>query len=374
MHFIKQTKRNSATVGEVCVCVCVCITFGEPQRNYVDSIEKRKPDLKHLNKIKRKEQATNSITMSVICNNQRPTKILEMPSTKSKHSHDKLSYSPETMKAPQSNCNHSPSHSCANNIPDQSVFITNSTSDISTISIVRRQFSTTLFNRKWIFRYLLTFFILMYAINCTPILLSNAQTLKSNRSSAATVQNSGTATSTIVQRTTRNSRNNHIRKEHFNSNPSAEISERPSCHSCSLRKDAEAENLKSFKDHILRRLRLEHAPNVSMESVTSVSESLLTNFYNQNGDRYIRRYGRNQDYMDEMMSDEPQNHEADGNRVGEDDDSEDEDEQFFSSTQSVYSFPNGKLNTKLFDKDFPSSIHLWNPLHIHYFFNLIKLR
>ncbi|KAG4070249.1 hypothetical protein HA402_009812 [Bradysia odoriphaga] len=197
---------------------------------------------------------------------------------------------------------------------------------------VCRQFSTTFFNRKWIYRYLLTLFILMYAINSSPILLTSAQTLKSNRTSAAITQN--------LQRTVRNNRNNNIRKEHFNSNPDGEISERPSCHSCSQLKDVEADNLRSFKSHILHRLRFDHAPNISMESVTTVSESVLANFYNKYGERYIRRNGRNHDYMDEMMSDEPKNYERDENTVGEDNDSEDEDEPFFSSTQSIYSFPN----------------------------------
>lgn len=303
------------------------------------------------------EQEMNN-TMSVVYKIQRPAKTLKMPSTESTHCHHKLSHSQKAMKsfeAHESNCHFSHEHSCGNNIPinaDQSISVNNSTPNMFIISTIRRQFSTTFSNRKWIYRYLLTLLILMYAINSTPILLTNAQTLKSNRTSSSAaitqnfnnkiISNSGTATGSITQRTARNSRNNNIRKEHFNSNPDIEISERPSCHSCSLLKEVEADNLRSFKSHILHRLRLEQAPNISMESVTTVSESVLDNFYNKYGERYIRRNGRNQDYMDEMMSDEPKNYETNENKVGEDNDDEDEDEPFFSSTQSIYSFPNGK--------------------------------
>lgn len=278
------------------------------------------------------------------------------PLTRSTQCHDKLAFSTENMSilsTHESNHHISHMHLCGNipTIPAESVFINKLTPNKSIISTVHWQFSTKFFNRKWIYRYLLTFFILMYAINCSPIQLTNAQILKSNRTSAAMTQNfnnkiitnSGTGASSVTQRTPRNNRNNNIRKEHLNPNhPDGEINERPGCHSCSLQKEVEADNLRSFKSHILQRLQLERAPNISMESVTTVSESVLASFYNEYGERYIRRYGRNHEYMDEMMSDEPKHFRTDKNKIGEDDEEEDEDEQFFSSTQSIYSFPNGK--------------------------------
>lgn len=293
--------------------------------------------------------------MCGIRKNQRTTKTNKMPSTKSTQCHDQLTLSKEKMPillTHKSNYHNSHTmHSCGNvsTTPDQLVFINKSTPNKSIISSVHWQFSTKYFNRKWIYRYLLTLFILMYAINSSPILLSNAQILKSNRTSAAITQNfnnkiisnSGTGASSVTQKTSRNNRNNNIRKEHANSD--VELNERPSCHSCSLIKDVEADNLRSFKNHILKRLQLERAPNISMESVTSVSESVLANFYNKYGERYIRRYGRNHEYQDDqMMGDEPNHFRTDKNRISEDDDGEDEDEQFFSTTQSIYSFPNGK--------------------------------
>lgn len=298
--------------------------------------------------------------MCEICKIQRTTSTNKMPSlTRSTQYHDKLACSNEKMpisSTHESNHHISHMHPCGNipTTPDQSVFIDKSTPNKSIISSVHWQFSTKFFSHKWIYRYLLTFFILMYAINCSPIRLSNAQILKSNRTSAAMIQNfnnkiisnSGTGASSVTQRTSRNNRNNNIRKEHLNANPDGEINERPSCHSCSLQKEVEADNLRSFKSHILQRLQLERAPNISMESVTTVSESVLTSFYNEYGERYIRRYGRNHEYMDEMMSDEPKHFRTDKNKISEEDDEEDEDEQFFSSTQSIYSFPNGEYNTK----------------------------
>lgn len=297
-------------------------------------------------------------TMCEICINQRTASTIKMPLTRSIQCHDKLAYSSENMSTllkHESNNHISHMHSCGNipTIPAQSLSINKSTPNKSTISSVHWQFSTKFFNRKWIYRYLLTFIILMYAIDTSPILLSNAQILKSNRTSAAMTQNfnnkvnsnSGTAASSVTQRTSRNNRNNNIRKEHLNGNADGEINERPSCHSCSLQKEVEADNLRSFKSHILQRLQFERAPNISKESVTSVAESVLANFYNEHGDRYIRRNNRNHDFMDEMMSDEPKHFRTDKNKISEDDDDdeeEDDDEQFFSSTQSIYSFPNGK--------------------------------
>lgn len=279
----------------------------------------------------------------------------KMPSTKSMQCNDKLSCSEKEMPillTHQSNYHISHMHSCDNipTTPDQTVSINKPTPNKPDISNVHWQFSTNFFNRKWIYRYLLTLFILMYAINSSPILSTNAQILKSNRTSSAAntqnfnnkiISNSGTG-ATVTQKTSRNNRNNNIRKEHLNSNPDVEINERPSCHSCALQKNVEADNLRSFKNHILKRLQLDRAPNISMESVTSVSESVLANFYNTHGERYIRRHGRNHEYLDEMMSDEPRNYRTDRNKISEDDDGEDEDEQFFSTTQSIYSFPNGK--------------------------------
>lgn len=299
-----------------------------------------------INWLKENEQ----FTMCEICKIQRTSSTNKMPLTKSTHCHEKLAYSEEKMSMHKSNYHINHTHSCGNipTAPDQSVFTNKSTPNKSIISTVWHwHISINIFN-KWIYRYLLTFFILMYAINCTPILLSNAQIIRSNRTSPAMTQNfnnkiipnGGSGASSITQKATRNNRNNNIRKEHLN--PDVEVNERPSCHSCSLLKEVEADNLRSFKNHILQRLQLDRAPNISMESVTSVSESVLANFYNQHGERYIRRYNRNHEYMDEMMSDEPKNYQTDKNRINEDDDGEDEDEQFFSSTQSIYSFPNGK--------------------------------
>lgn len=307
--------------------------------------------------------------MCGICKNQRPSTTNKMPLTKSTRCHDKLSHSNEKMP---SNHHISHMHSCGNipTIPTPSAFINQSTPNKSIISNVLKhwQYSTKFFNRKWIYRYLLTLFILMYAINSSPILLSNAQILKSNRTSAAITQNfnnkiisnSGTGASSVTQKTlSRSNRNNNnnIRKEHLNVNPDIEINERPSCHSCSLRKEVEEDNLKSFKSHILQRLQLVHMPNISMESVTTVSESVLANFYNKYGERYIRLNSRNYDYMDEMMSDEPKHLRSNKNKFIGDDEEEDEDEQFFSSTQSIYSFPNGKYRST--DQYYNIFYHTW---------------
>lgn len=281
------------------------------------------------------------------------SKTNAMPSTTlSTQCHRKPSYRKEnipTQSTQKSNyfviqmdsCGHIPTTLDQSRLPNKSIVSPR----------VHWQYSTNFFNRKWIYRYLLTLFFLTYAINSSPILLSNAQILKSNRSSAAITQNfnnkivsnSGAGSSSVTQKASRNNRNNNIRKEHLNANPDVEINERPSCHSCSLLKEVEADNLRSFKNHILKRLELERAPNISMDSVTTVSESVLASFYNQHGERYIRRNSRNYDYMDEMMSDEPKQFGTDKNKISEDDDGEDEDEEFFSSTQSIYSFPNGKF-------------------------------
>lgn len=291
--------------------------------------------------------------MGGICNT---SKTNAMPSSvPSTQCHHKPSCSKEKMQnssTHKSNYYINQMHSCGH-IPTtlhQSVSIQKSTPNKSIVSRVHWQYSTNLFNRKWIYRYLLTLLFLMYAINCSPILLSNAQILKSNRTTAAITQNfnnrivssGGSGSSSVTQKASRNNRNN-IRKEHSNANADVEIHERPSCHSCSLLKEAEADNLQSFKNHILTRLQLERAPNISMDSVTSVSESVLATFYNRNGERYIRRHGRNYDYMDEMMSDEPKQFGADKNKINDDEEEDDEDEEFFSSTQSIYSFPNGKF-------------------------------
>lgn len=271
-----------------------------------------------------------------MCEIQRKTERLT-------HFHGKLSFSEEKMltQLSQSNCHNNHSFDNISTIPDQVA------SNKSNISTVHWQYPIKLFNRKWIYRYLLTFVILMVAINSSPILLSNAQIVKSNRTSVAITQNfnnkiiGSTATSSsVTQKTSRNNRNNNIRKEY--SNPDVEINERPGCHSCSLQKEVEADNLRSFKNHILQRLQLERAPNISMDSVTAVSESVLANFYSEYGERYIRRNGRNHEYLDEMMSDEPNNYRKDKNKIDEDDDDEDEVEPFFSTTKSVSIYPNGK--------------------------------
>ncbi len=274
----------------------------------------------------------------------------KMPSDKSTNCHN--THTDSKGKMSQSNCHIS--HKCGNipTNPGQSVFMNETTPNISIISTMHWQFSAKFFNRKWIYRYLLTLFILMYAINNTPILLSNAQIIKSNRTSAAITQNfnnkiiSNSGTSSVTQKTSRNNRSNVIRKEHLNSNADGDFNERPSCPSCSMMKEVEADNLRSFKNHILQRLQLERAPNISKASVATVSESVLADFYNKYGERYIRRPEKNHENMDEMMSDEPKDFRTDKNKIGEDDDEDDVYSEFFSSTQSIYSFPDGKY-TKL---------------------------
>lgn len=294
------------------------------------------------------------ITMCKICENQRRSTINKMSLTTSISCHHKESHHKVQLILSKHNSNYHNNHMHTSNdltiIPVTSVSISQSKPNKSVISNVLHnwQYATKIFNRKWIYRYLLTLFILMYAINSSPILLSNAQMLKTNRTPTTITQNlnnnkitlnSGTSSSSVTQKTlSRSSHNNNIRKEY----PDNESNERSTCQSCRQRKEVEERNLISFTNHILQRLQLIQAPNISMESISPLPESVLSNFYSKYGERYIRLNGKNYDDSDGMMSDEPKRIRTDKKKTNGDDDQEDEDEQFFSSTQSIYSFPNGK--------------------------------
>lgn len=79
------------------------------------------------------------------------------------------------------------------------------------------------------------------------------------------------------------------------------------CASCQFREQLKAQNLASIKMHILARLSMTHPPNVTERP--KISETILDNFYLNNGFRYIRvRNGSNEfidDGINEMQGDDP---------------------------------------------------------------------
>lgn len=58
------------------------------------------------------------------------------------------------------------------------------------------------------------------------------------------------------------------------------------CSACRMRQHVEDLSIDSFKTHILQRLHLDQAPNGTKKAV--VTDSVLHNFYSENGYRYIR--------------------------------------------------------------------------------------